>query len=124
MLEKSLGENRRTSKRHPVDLVVKTRAVSGDAAGPDANAPVTTYKMSNLSLGGAYIDGLPLVMGQRVAVEFIVPSQPEAIESVTTVRFTTPNGIGVQFDGLRARDVWALNKFFEQLALEDSLVEI
>jgi hypothetical protein len=28
-------------------------------------------------------------------------------------------GIGIRFEGLRARDVWALNKFFEQPFVED-----
>ena len=32
-----------------------------------------------------------------------------------TVRWSDDKATGIQFDGLRARDVWALNKYFEQL---------
>ena len=54
-------------------------------------------------------------MGQRVTVSFIVPTMTEAIEVGATVRWSNDNATGLQFDGLRARDVWALNKYFGQL---------
>jgi len=44
-----------------------------------------------------------------------VPTADQAIEVGTTVRWTEGTGIGLQFDGLRARDVWALNEFFKRL---------
>ena len=31
-------------------------------------------------------------------------------------RWSNIDGVGVQFDGLRARDVWALNEYFKQLS--------
>jgi hypothetical protein len=74
--------------------------------------------MSNLSLGGALIAlGGRLAMGQRVQIEFNIPTQEAAIEVGATVRWSDDQATGLQFDGLRARDVWALNKFFEQLPL-------
>ena len=39
----------------------------------------------------------------------------EAIEIGAVVRWSDDKATGIQFDGLRARDVWALNKFFEAL---------
>ena len=39
----------------------------------------------------------------------------EAIESEPRCAGQTTRASGLQFDGLRARDVWALNKYFEQL---------
>jgi hypothetical protein len=31
------------------------------------------------------------------------------------VRWADAKGIGIQFDGLRAQEVWALNEYFKQL---------
>jgi Tfp pilus assembly protein PilZ len=72
--------------------------------------------MLNLSLGGALVAAnRKYAMGQRVQIVFHVPSMAEAIEIGATVRWSTSEGVGVQFDGLRARDVWALNEYFKQL---------
>lgn len=70
----------------------------------------------NLSLGGALLAaGHKLPMGQRISITFNVPTMDEAIEIGATVRWSDDKATGIQFDGLRARDVWALNKYFEQL---------
>ena len=55
------------------------------------------------------------LVGQRVSITFSIPTQAEAIEIGATVRWSDDKATGLQFDGLRAREVWALNKFFEQL---------
>ena len=71
----------------------------------------------NLSLGGALVTAnTKYPMGRRVVVSFHVPTMAEAIEVGGTVRWSNVEGVGVQFDGLRARDVWALNEYFKQLA--------
>lgn len=73
-------------------------------------------QVMNLSLGGALISaGTRYSMGQRVSISFSIPTTPDAIEVTATVRWSDDKATGLQFDGLRARDVWALNKFFEQL---------
>ena len=70
----------------------------------------------NLSLGGALLSGsAKLAMGQRVSLTFSVPTMEEQIEVGATVRWSDDAATGTQFDGLRAREVWALNKFIEQL---------
>ena len=70
----------------------------------------------NLSLGGALIAaGAKLAMGQRVTIFFSIPTLENEIEVGATVRWSDDKATGLQFDGLRAREVWALNKFFEQL---------
>ncbi len=70
----------------------------------------------NLSLGGALFSaGGKIPMGARVQITFNVPTMEEAIEVGATVRWSDDKATGIQFDGLRARDVWALNKYFEQL---------
>ncbi|MDB4956744.1 MAG: type pilus assembly PilZ [Myxococcales bacterium] len=102
-----MSDNRRTSTRHEVSMPAKLM-VDG--------APRQS-QLQNLSLGGALLQaGLKLPMGQRVIISFTVPTMPEAIEVGGTVRWSDDKATGIQFDGLRARDVWALNKFFEQLA--------
>ncbi|HSD87746.1 MAG TPA: PilZ domain-containing protein [Kofleriaceae bacterium] len=101
-----MADNRRTSTRHDVSLAGKL-GVNGDAR------PITVM---NLSLGGALVSaGTKYAMGQRVTISFTIPTVAEAIEVGATVRWSDDKATGLQFDGLRARDVWALNKFFEQL---------
>ena len=71
----------------------------------------------NLSLGGALVTAnTKYAMGRRVQISFYVSSMAEAIEVGATVRWSNTDGVGVQFDGLRARDVWALNEYFKQLS--------
>jgi hypothetical protein len=70
----------------------------------------------NMSIGGLYIvaeEPLP-ILGTRLKVKFKVTTQKELIEVGAQVRWADSGGFGVQFDGLRARDVWALGKFLEQ----------
>jgi hypothetical protein len=101
-----LADNRRTSTRHAVSIAAKV-VIDG------ATKPCTVL---NLSLGGALVAvGGRLAMGQRVQIVFPVPTMEEAIEIGSTVRWSDDKATGLQFDGLRARDVWALNKYFEQL---------
>lgn len=100
-----MSDNRRIATRHPVSLPATLNV---------AGAKVTCT-LSNLSLGGAFLDTERLPMGQRLQLSFKLPGHDDLIETQSTVRWSTQEGIGVQFDGLRARDVWALNRFFEQL---------
>ena len=101
-----MADNRRAT-RHNVSLPVK---LTVDGVPNDCT-------MLNLSLGGALVAAkAKYAMGHRVQVSFHVPSMAEAIEVGATVRWSTSEGVGVQFDGLRARDVWALNEYFKQLA--------
>ena len=70
----------------------------------------------NLSLGGALVNaGHKFAMGQRLQISFTVPTLEHPIEVGATVRWSDAKATGLQFDGLRARDVWGLNKFFESL---------
>ena len=100
-----MADNRRTSTRHEVSLTGQL-AIAGEAR---------SVQVMNLSLGGALVSGAKLSMGQRVSFSFTIPTQADAIEIGATVRWSDDKATGLQFDGLRARDVWALNKFFEQL---------
>ena len=74
----------------------------------------------NISLGGLFVEtteAFPLQT--RLQVRFQIPTQPESIEVAGEVRWVEPggpeqpSGMGVRFQGLRAREVWALNRFFQ-----------
>lgn len=74
----------------------------------------------NVSLGGMYLEARKAMpIGAAVTLRFHIPTQPEAVEVAGDVRWvvTSPTGpeigIGIRFQGLRARDVWALNRFFQ-----------
>ncbi len=101
-----MAENRRTQTRHDVSLAAKL-TFNGEPR------PVTVM---NLSLGGALISaGTRFAMGQRVQISFAVPTLEDPVDVGATVRWSDDKATGLQFDGLRAREVWGLNKFFEQL---------
>jgi uncharacterized protein (TIGR02266 family) len=74
----------------------------------------------NVSLGGVFIDcDRALPFGAKVQLKFRVPTQTELTVVDGQVRWVEMEdgqvkGIGIRFEGLRARDVWALNKFFEK----------
>ena len=103
-----MADNRRSSTRHDVDI-------EGTIAVGGAGAPVEACQIKNLSLGGALIETRKLPMGERVHVTFRLPTLEDPVATAAVVRWSSGTGIGVQFDGLRARDVWALGKYFESL---------
>lgn len=75
-----------------------------------------TTVIVNLSIGGALVTHARLPMGHRLHLSFRVPTLAEdAITIGAVVRWSTDLEIGVQFDGLRPKEVWALSKYFESL---------
>lgn len=101
-----MADNRRQT-RHDVAIPTKL-TIDGTS---------TDCTMLNLSLGGALLAAhARYAMGQRMQVSFNVPTMVEPIEIVATVRWANADGVGIQFDGLRARDVWAINEYFKQLS--------
>lgn len=95
----------RSSTRHPVNIDVTV-----------THEEITTEQtMLNMSLGGALLtfsERLPL--GDNIEVTFRIPTQEAPISVKAVVRWSTDESAGVQFDGLRAREVWSLNEFFKQ----------
>ena len=82
-----------------------------------------TSQTRNISLGGLYLDSAAAwPIGTTVQLRFELPTQPEPIEVAGDVRWVVKSGsadqggIGIRFQGLRARDVWALNRFFQSEA--------
>lgn len=104
-----MADNRRTATRHAVSIVGNLAMVTPPATGP--------CTIMNLSLGGALIAATKrYAMGERCTITFKVPSQEEPIEVGATIRWSDDAAVGLQFDGLRARDVWALNEYFKHLS--------
>lgn len=101
-----MTDNRRTSTRHPVSIPAKIKL----------DGVLEACTVLNLSLGGALVAASrKLAMGAKVHITFSVPTVEQPIDVGATVRWADGSGVGIQFDGLRALDVWALNKYFEQL---------
>ena len=70
----------------------------------------------NLSIGGVFVESdVKLGFDTRVQLCFSLPNMKEPVEVGGVVRWSDGHGFGVQFDGLRARDVYALGKFFERM---------
>jgi uncharacterized protein (TIGR02266 family) len=74
----------------------------------------------NISLGGMFVETPTVLPVQTtIQVRFRVPTQPEPIDVTGEVRWMEAgaadqlSGMGIRFHGLRARDVWALNRFFQ-----------
>jgi uncharacterized protein (TIGR02266 family) len=74
----------------------------------------------NISLGGMFVEGADVLpVGTSLQVSFTVPTQPEPITVSGEIRWVEKGGpgqlpgMGIRFHGLRARDVWALNRFFQ-----------
>jgi hypothetical protein len=101
--------NRRTATRHDVVIAV-TVVLQGSTEPVEAT-------LENLSLGGAFVTlARRLSIGARLSLRFRLPTRDQPIETGAVVRWCSDQGAGVQFDGLRAGEVWALGKYFEGIA--------
>lgn len=79
----------------------------------------------NISLGGMYIvTDAPLPFGGETEVRFRIPNSQEDTVCNAYVRWTQPEGVGIQFSSLRAREVWALNKLFREREDEERASEV
>jgi hypothetical protein len=68
--------------------------------------------IENLSLGGAQVCcGLPVAMGEKLGLFFVLDVLREVVDATVIVRWRREATLGVQFDGLRAREMWALGQF-------------
>ncbi len=77
-------------------------------------------RVKNISMGGLLVAMERLPMGARLTVWFRVPGLDNEIEAAGVVRWATDDAVGMQFDGLRAKETWALGKYIEQLSAQHS----
>jgi hypothetical protein len=76
-------------------------------------ATVVEAKTRDVSLGGVFIvTDQALPFGTVAVFELDVPAVPMAAKIEGTVRWSSADGMGVQFHSLRARETWAINQLF------------
>lgn len=71
----------------------------------------TSGVAKDISLGGMFIEtALPAPFGVIVLVGFTLPGQRTPLLVSGTVRWTSTNGMGIQFGPLGARETYAINE--------------
>src|SRR3569623_578907 len=72
-------------------------------------------EIANVSLGGALVRmPQPLPMGAHVELTFVLAGLHEVSDATAGVRWRTDDKVGLQFDGLRARETWALGVYLKE----------
>jgi len=71
-------------------------------------------RVRNVSLGGVFVAGPSLTIGTRVVLVFGGTVLRE-IETSCVARWNTADGTGLQFDGLRAVETYAVQRFIRGL---------
>jgi Tfp pilus assembly protein PilZ len=96
-------QGRRSAERHAVELPVVVQKEDGSVIQAQAR---------NLSIGGAYVEtDAPASFGAKVVLRFSLPGLGAPAEIEATVRWTKPNGMGVQFGPTGAKLTYALTEF-------------
>jgi len=98
----------RTTRRHPVDL----EALVIVPVDPGERA----CRLRDISIGGGFIELGRLPLGTRINLNFGLPIVREQLSLDAVVHWSTDRGVGVQFEGLRAWEVWVLWRYLEHLA--------
>ena len=95
----------RSNTRHPVSIDTTVTFQGTESA----------QTIVNLSLGGALLSfGERLAIGSRLNLVFRIPTADVDISIGAIVRWAGDDSMGVQFDGLRAREVWSINEYFKK----------
>ena len=100
-VNRTVTANKRQFERISVQLLVRY---------PVGGEMVEAYTR-DVSLGGIFINtdkGLPY--GTVAVFEVRLPALPEPAKIEGTVRWSSSDGMGVQFHSLRARETWAINQ--------------
>jgi len=101
-----VSDNRRIQTRHDVSLP-GTLTIDGSTSD---------CTVVNLSLGGALVAAhTKYPMGSTAAHLVLGSGAAPRDRGGRNCTVVEHRRVGVQFDGLRARDVWAISEFFKQL---------
>ncbi|MBN2342144.1 MAG: PilZ domain-containing protein [Deltaproteobacteria bacterium] len=69
----------------------------------------------NISQGGALLTlNAPVEFGQKLILEILLPKIKETCRIPSVVRWCSDASIGVQFEVLRAIEVWAINQIIHK----------
>jgi uncharacterized protein (TIGR02266 family) len=100
---RALTANKRQFERVNAQLVI--RFPKGDT--------VVEGRTRDVSLGGTFVNtDAALPYGTVAVFELVLPALPEPAKIEGTVRWSSSDGMGVQFHSLRARETWAINQLF------------
>ena len=71
----------------------------------------------NISQGGVFVNTSPVpAFGEKVVLRIDLPGVPARCEIACIVRWSKEgDGVGLQFETLRAIEVWALNKLLKSI---------
>lgn len=116
MNRSTLTDHDRTSGRHPVDLAAAVRV-------PGAKVRAQICRLRNLSIGGTFVELGRLPMGTQISITFGLPTINERLSLDAVVQWATDEGVGVQFEGLRAWEVWVLWRYLESLAAQQAMFD-
>jgi hypothetical protein len=106
--ENPVTDHDHTSHSYPVEISALVR-VLGDRVRQQV------CQLRSISLGGTFIEVGRLPMGTQVNITFGLPTIGERISLDAVVHWSTDYGVGVQFEGMRARQVWALWRYLESV---------
>jgi hypothetical protein len=68
----------------------------------------------NLSQGGAFIETMPAPpIDSRIVLRIALPGVPDTSAITCIVRWGKGEGVGLQFENMRAIEVWAINKLLK-----------
>ncbi len=99
---------RRKHERRGVDLQA-TYTLADDERHP--------ARISDLSLGGAFVSDVnPPAFGTELTLFIAFPGSTRETKVHATVRWRDPEGVGVQFGMLGARDTYALTEFLAKIS--------
>jgi hypothetical protein len=97
--------SRRLHERFDVELPVMVVHADGEIPGATVN----------VSLGGMLIKlERSVAYGSNVTIRVELPALKEPAVLPAVVRWDRDGTIGVQFNGLRAKDTWALNQLMKR----------
>jgi hypothetical protein len=91
---------------HSVDISALVRVF-----GDDVRQQICQLRC--ISLGGTFLELGRLPMGTQVNITFGLPAIGERLSLDAVVHWSTDHGVGVQFEGMCAREVWALWRYLE-----------
>ncbi len=82
-----------------------------------------TGTVESLSLGGVFIRGAHLPIDTHAVLRFTLPKRAD-LEIPCTARWSTADGTGLQFNGLRAADTYALTRYIRAQGAETTRTPI
>src|SRR5690348_10894700 len=96
----------RSTTRRPVELEARIQI----------GHRVVECRLVNLSMGGAFVVGpsLALPVDSHVVLYVELPTTVGALAAPCSVRWSSADGCGVQFDSLGAMDAWAIGAYIHR----------